>query len=184
VSDDETIRHALRRSTAGAHADIDEGMAALDLAVPSEYATFLAIQLRARAPIEQWMAASCPFEWQAPSQTALIQADLAALGASPDTTPLPRFSAAPEGALGVAWALGGSSLGNRAMLSGLRKRGVELPVKFLCDEAMPAFFVRLRRTLERPAGGYPDLSASIGAAHAVFAMFALARSGIALKRAA
>lgn len=179
----ETIREALRAATATAHAGLDEGMAQVDLGDAGEYADFLRFQLSARTPIEEWMAGNCAADHHIPSQLALIEADLAALGRDAAISP-GRFHAPATGCLGVAWALGGSSLGNRAMLAGLRKRGADVPVAFLADPAMPAFFARLKRQLDRPAAEYAELPAAIAAAHAVFAFFVAARDGSELKRAA
>lgn len=180
----ETIRQALREATASAHAQLDTSTANRDLADPREYAEFLQLQFVSRVCIEAWVEECAPPALQCPSQTALIAADLVELGRPQPEIPHKTFSAPAAGALGVAWALGGSSLGNRAMLAGLRKREALLPVRFLADEAMPAFFSRLRRTIEQPGAGYADLPAAITAAHAVFARFIEADTALALKQAA
>lgn len=180
----ETVRHALRTSTAAAHEQLDSGMAGLDLADRADYARFLSIQFQARCAIEEWAELNCPIDLQPPPQTALIIADLTALGSPTPGRARARFTAAPEGALGVAWALGGSALGNQAMLAGLRKRGAVMPVRFLADEAMPAFFGRLRCRIELPAADCAELGASIAAAHAVFSLFAATKRGHLMKRAA
>jgi heme oxygenase len=180
----ETIRQALRDATAGAHARLDAAMARLDLSRANDYAVFLGVQLEARHPIEEWAALHCPFELRPPQQTALILADLAEVGDGAITLSPARFSALSEGALGVAWALGGSSLGNRAMLAGLRKRKAAMSVRFLADGAMPTFFARLRRQLEQPADGYHGLAPAIAAAQAVFATFVSVAGGAQMKRAA
>jgi heme oxygenase len=147
-------------------------MAALDLVERGDYAHFLRIQFDARAPIETWCQTALPQELLPPSQLALIEADLADLGESAGAASSRPFMANTDGALGIAWALAGSSLGNRAMLADLRKRGgAALPTRFLGDGAMPAFFVSLRPMLEQPIDE-AVIAAAVAGAHAVFARFA------------
>ena len=106
------------------------------------------------------------------SQLALIEADLADLGESIGAASSLPFIASADGALGIAWALAGSSLGNRAMLADLRKRGgAALSTRFLGDGAMPAFFASLRPRLEQPIDE-AAIAAAVAGAHAVFARFA------------
>jgi heme oxygenase len=161
----------LRTATSEAHDRLDRAMAALDLVQRGDYAHFLRIQHTARAPIEAWGQATLPQEMLPPSQLALIEADLADLGESAGAPSRP-FIANADGALGIAWALAGSSLGNRAMLADLRKRGgAALPTRFLGDGAMPAFFASLRPQLEQPIGD-AVIAGAVAGAHAVFARFA------------
>lgn len=183
MQDLETIRDALRAETMPAHDRLDRAMQALDLASPSDYAQFLSIQHEARAPIERWAALHMPSAIRPPEQTGLIEADLAQLGRQAAHSILP-FDADPAGCLGVAWAIGGSSLGNRAMLAGLRKRGAAVPARFLSDPAMPAFFAALRPRLGEPAQRGESLQAAIAAAAAVFARFALVADARLDRRAA
>ena len=166
----QTIRQHLRTATSEAHDRLDRAMAALDLVQRGDYARFLRIQHAARGPIEAWCRASLPEELLPPSQLALIESDLADLGESMGPAHARPFIASAEGALGIAWALAGSSLGNRAMLADLRKRGgAALPTRFLGDGAMPAFFARLRPKLEQPID---EAVIAVAGAHAVFARFA------------
>jgi heme oxygenase len=162
----------LRTATSEAHDRLDRAMAALDLIQRGDYARFLRVQHAARAPIEAWCQAALPQELLPPSQLALIEADLADLGESSRTASSRPFIANADGALGIAWALGGSSLGNRAMLADLRKRGgAALPARFLSDGAMPAFFASLRPKLEQPIDE-AAIAGAVAGAHAVFARFA------------
>lgn len=153
------------------HDALDRAMSRLDLADRADLAEFLRIQLAAREPIERWVARHCPPAYAPPPQSHLIRADLALLGHAPadhgGEIVLP-VDAAP----GVAWALGGSSLGNRAMLADLRKRGASVPTAFLSDPAMPAFFARLRPLIERPVSDPAALDAAVAGARAVFVRFA------------
>lgn len=149
-------------------------MSALDLVDPGDYRIFLAIQYAARAPIERWASIHCDRELAPPSQLAVIAADLEALCTALPTPDARAFEADPAGAIGVAWALAGSSLGNRAMLAALGKRGTLLPTAFLGDPAMPIFFAKLRPILERTSAHAPVAEPAIAAAREVFATFARA----------
>ncbi|MCH2487807.1 MAG: biliverdin-producing heme oxygenase [Erythrobacter sp.] len=164
------MRNALRRETADMHDTLDRALGDEAMASPREYARFLATQYRARKPIEDWVAGNMSREAGPPAQTPLIAADLAALGQSAPTH-IAHF-AMPEAAdpVGLQWALAGSSLGNRAMLAQRRKQGLDGPVNFLSDAAMPAFFKELRPALEivsDPA----RVGHAVAAAEAVFACF-------------
>lgn len=179
-----SLRNALRAASADAHSALDDGMAHLDLTDAGDYRRFLSVQLAARVPVEGWLLRNCPPAIRPTAQSGLIQDDLSKVGGPPAPRSDLPFEADPDGALGVAWALGGSSLGNRAMLAGMRKRGSDLPTAFLGDPAMPAFFARIRPSLEREAGSYADLAAAISAARTVFATFAAALDLVTMKRAA
>ena len=146
-------------------------MGSLVLTDRRDYALFLQAQLAARRPVEAWCERHCPPDLLPPPMAAAIEADLADMGeqgAVDCATFAPGHDAEP---LGVAWVLAGSSLGNRAMLAELRKRAPESwPVRFLSDEAMPAYFRQLRSHIEKSV---PPLTrdAAISAAQAVFATF-------------
>lgn len=184
VQHPQSIRQVLRGATADDHARLDAGMAGLDLADPSDYARFLQVQYAARLPIEGWTGTAVPAPVRPPIQTPLIAADLAAVGHDPSPRTGPAFSAPTAGAIGVAWALAGSSLGNRAMLADLRKRDASVPVAFLSDDAMPAFFARLRPRLQDQFADTDMRDAAIDAARAVFAAFAAVLADTPMKRAA
>ena len=125
------------------------------------------------------VAADCA---AAGARTALIAADLAALGAAvPPPAPAPRIAALGRGSgavLGVAWALAGSALGNRAIARAVTRIGAGgWPVAFLGDGAMLAFWQALRARIERPCGPREAEDAA-AAAEAVFAHFLdVARAG-------
>jgi len=145
-------------------------MSALDLADPQDYALFLNIQLAARAPIERWASRHAEPDLRPPEVVALLKADLAALGITADV-PESRFEPGPTAhALGLAWAIAGSHLGNRALLARLRERGAALPKAFLGDPRMPLFWKRIRPRIEAPATQVPVAGALV-AANAVFACF-------------
>ena len=78
-------------------------------------------------------------------------------------------------ALGVAWVLAGSSLGNRAILKEVQRITADdhsdsWPCAFLGDEAMLSFWKRLRQRIERPASS-SEVEAASRAAAAVFDHF-------------
>ncbi len=174
----EGLRARLRAATMAAHDLLDASMqAASGWQCRADYARFLALQHAARTPIETWFADHAPPALRPPEQTALIARDLAELGV-PLPPPAPAFTlAAPdEGeALGAAWVLAGSALGNRSILkqverAGAAEAGARWPTAFLADEAMLAFWQDLRRRIEGPAPAH-EAAGAAAAAHAVFGHF-------------
>ena len=126
-----------------------------------------------KAPIEIWLAAHAPADLRPPPQTSLIARDLAELGeAIPASAPLFSLGrAVPGHALGTAWVLAGSALGNRAIAKAVtRIGGGAWPVAFLGDGEMMAFWQGLRARIERPAPP-AEAAAATRAAEAVFAHF-------------
>lgn len=79
--------------------------------------------------------------------------------------------------VGLAWAIGGSHLGNRALLSQMRKKGANLPARFFGDEEMAQFWRGLRPLLETPSTR-EQARGAIAAASAVFECFATAMQAI------
>lgn len=174
----DTLRSHLRAATMAAHELLDHAMqAASGWQTRDDYAHFLALQHAARAPLEEWLTAHAPAELVPPVQTPLLARDLAALGAHlPPTSPpfaLLQTSSrtAPGEALGAAWVLAGSALGNKAIAKQVaRIGGGAWPTAFLGDEAMMAFWQGLRARIERPAT-LADAEGATRAAEAVFAHF-------------
>jgi heme oxygenase len=172
------LRAHLRAATMAAHDLLDHAMqAAAGWQTRRDYARFLAIQHAARAPIEAWLAAHAPADLVPPVQTPLLALDLAALGvtlpaACPPFDPLQTPARSASGsALGTAWVLAGSALGNRAIARQVaRIGGGAWPVAFLEDDAMMAFWQGLRRRIERPAAP-GEAADACRAAEAVFAHF-------------
>lgn len=167
-----TLRDYLRDNTASDHDTLDEAVSAINLADRRSYADFLRFQYAARAPIEDWLAARAP-DLELPAMAPLIARDLAAMG-----EPLPgaeRFTfPAANGAIGIAWALAGSHLGNRALLIRMRKSGADrFPTAFLGDETMRAAWQALLPQLEAPADRLECAQAAT-AASAVFRHFGAA----------
>jgi len=181
----DNLRASLRGATASAHDLLDHAMrAASGWTARSDYVQFLKLQHSARRPVEAWLAqhvepASCP-----PAQCHLIAQDLARLDSDlPADSPsfdLPDRDAGASHALGVAWVLAGSSLGNRAILKQVQRvcdaeSGEAWPHAFLADEAMLSFWKGLRERIERPAP-ITEVEAASAAATAVFDHF-LAATG-------
>jgi heme oxygenase len=175
------LRAELRAATMAAHDLLDAAMqAASGWQTRADYARFLALQHAARAPVEAWLAATAPASLVPPPQTPLLAADLAALGAVLPT-PAPAFvlaqGDAPGAALGAAWVLAGSALGNRAIAKQVvRVGGGRWPVAFLGDATMMAFWQALRARIERPALPAEGACAA-HAAEAVFAHFLAVAEG-------
>ena len=174
----ESLRGHLRTATMAAHDLLDHAMqAASGWQTRADYGRFLALQHAARAPLEQWLADHAPADLAPPTQTPLLARDLAALGmglppACPPFDPgQSPASPRPGEALGTAWVLAGSALGNRAIAKQVaRIGGGEWPVAFLGDDAMMTFWQGLRSRIERPAAP-AEAEGATRAAEAVFAHF-------------
>ena len=169
-----SLRTHLRAATMAAHDLLDQAMqAASGWQTRADYARFLALQHAARAPIEAWLAAHAPSGLTPPVQTALLARDLAALGvAVPQSAPLFTLGRCEPGhALGTAWVLAGSALGNKAIAKQVaRIGGGAWPVAFLGDDAMMGFWQALRSRIEAPAQP-GEAAGATRAAEAVFAHF-------------
>lgn len=164
-----TIRDLLREGTAGAHAQLDDGMGALITGRRADYAKFLTMQYSARRGIEAWLE---KHEGDAapPPQTVLIAEDLRTLDHVPPSD-TPDFSP-PENSLplGVCWVLAGSSLGNRMILSRLTKIDETWPVHFLSDAAMHAYWRNLLPQLQATTDA-ASAGSMLAGAQATFAHF-------------
>ncbi len=177
----ESLRASLRGATARAHDLLDGSMrAAAGWTTRADYARFLALQYAARMPVEAWLIQNAPHDICPPAQCALIAADLAAMGKQLPQSAAPfEFTSAGDdadqadfGALGAAWVLAGSSLGNRAIRAELHRAakaegGAPWPDSFLGDERMLAFWKHLRDRIENPA----DHVATQSACRAAVAVF-------------
>lgn len=170
------LRTNLRQATSGAHDRLDSAMRHVSgWSTAEEYSRFLALQYAARLPVERWIAANAPIDLRAPAQSHLIARDLAALDA-----PVPPVRAAftcstgpfrEASALGAAWVLAGSSLGNRSILKEMGRSGhSDWPSAFLADPGMLAFWKHLRPRIDEPASA-DVLSAATASATAVFDHF-------------
>lgn len=174
------LRAHLRSATMAAHDLLDEAIqAASGWQTRHDYARFLALQYAARLPLEAWLTAHAPADLIPPPQTPLLARDLMALRLElPPACALPaaaafrpRAFALPATALGVAWVLAGSALGNRAIARQVAQiGGGAWPVAFLGDGAMMAFWQSLRARIEGPVAAR-DADTAARAADAVFAHF-------------
>jgi heme oxygenase len=172
------LRTHLRGATMAAHDLLDHAMqAASGWQTRADYARFLALQHSARAPLELWLARHAPGDLVPPPQTPLLARDLAALGSGLPAPGLgfdPGFTSSSTGpgtALGAAWVLAGSALGNRAIAKQVTRIGAGAwPSAFLDDPAMMAFWQGLRARIERPARA-AEAEGAAQAAEAVFAHF-------------
>lgn len=173
-SPSDTLRSHLRVATMAAHELLDHAMqAASGWQSREDYARFLALQHAARAPLEGWLAAHAPADLIPPPQTPLIARDLARLGVTlPAPAPLFTIGRAGTGqALGAAWVLAGSALGNKAIAKQVARIGAgEWPADFLGDGAMMHFWQGLRARIEQPASP-AEADGATRAAEAVFAHF-------------
>ena len=173
----EDLRLHLRAATMAAHDLLDHSMqAASGWQTLADYARFLSLQYAARAPVEVWLESHAPKAFCPPAQTPLIARDLAELGlpCPPAGSPFVHTDTRDGDALGAAWVLAGSALGNKAILKQMRRASAtddtEWPSAFLGDEAMLAFWQALRARIERPAHA-AQAHAAADAASAVFAHF-------------
>lgn len=164
----DSLRHVLKARTQDLHDELDVSLsgAVLD---PRGYIHFLAVQYAVRAPIERWALANMATDIAPPAVAHLIAADLFELGAG-----LPRESEFdfPPGAdpIGVAWTLGGSSLGNRFLFARRRKAGLDTACRFLSDSSGEAYFRKLLPRLAVPVSSRVA-DAAIAGAGAVFHAF-------------
>ncbi|MEM7779259.1 MAG: biliverdin-producing heme oxygenase [Pseudomonadota bacterium] len=153
---DQTLRQYLRAATAHSHDKLDHAMRDQGgWEQADDYARFLQLQHAARVPVEAWLEAHAPVDLRPPRQTGLIANDLTELGANlPSSDADFAMDDADDATfLGAAWVLAGSSLGNRSILAELKKRGepaAHWPHAFLGDDAMLAFWKRLRARIEQP----------------------------------
>ncbi|MEM7689862.1 MAG: biliverdin-producing heme oxygenase [Pseudomonadota bacterium] len=162
----DNLRQTLREATADAHDRLDGTMRAVaGWTTLADYTRFLTLQYCARLPVEAWLEAHAPDDLRPPEQCSLIALDLGALGVALPSD-MPRFDPprAPGGvgdakhssALGTAWVLAGSSLGNRAILAEIRRLTSRegwpaWPAHFLGDARMLEFWRGLRTQIEDSA---------------------------------
>ena len=165
------LRMQLREATAPVHTRLDRLVGDMPLSSQADYTAFLLAQFEARRLLDKAFADQPPVFLPAPPvQAELIASDLREL-----VVDTPFFVGqlsldCAHTSLGAAWALAGSSLGNRAMLLQRRKAGLGGPVRFLSDPAMPAYFQRLVEVLKRPFADC-EIAAAVNGANRAFAVF-------------
>jgi len=179
-----SLRSQLRSSTSGIHERLDRSVSGADLLHPVGYTRFLTCQLTARDAIEDWADLHCPALLRPPSTSELLRKDIADLardlGDDASSEALGGYSTpfalpAQSDPIGLAWAIAGSHMGNKAMLARLRKAEVShgrppMPCRFLADARMTGFWRALLPRLEEPCSA-AQAEPAVRAAHAVFARF-------------
>ena len=177
------LRKYLRTATSAKHDALDATVEPGDLSVRETYVEFLSRQLIARRPVERWLSEHAADLPAPPATSRLIENDLEKLGADIPGTRHDFDPPAGADAIGLAWAIAGSQLGNRMMLKALRDRGADLPVAFLSDEAMTQYWKTLRPQIETGVSPEDAERAALGA-NAVFDHFLLAFGASAANRLA
>ncbi|MBX7514387.1 hypothetical protein K3179_07455 [Qipengyuania sp. GH38] len=116
-------------------------MGAMPVGNDASFARFLKIQYASRECLDAGFAEQELGPLGAPpSQLELLDRDLASLGHEPMHAHGGASFHSPAAALGAAWVVSGSSMGNRAMLSQRRKHGLDHANAFLADSRMPTYF--------------------------------------------
>lgn len=164
-----TIRQYLRSATRASHDRLDASIEVSAFGDRAVYGRFLAEQYRARVPIERWALQHCPSDITPPPTAGLLRSDLADLGMSPPASDLPFTLPAGAEPIGLAWAIAGSHLGNRAILAHLPDAEA-MPTRFLESSEMTSFWRTLRPRLDQV---YPQafMKQAALAADAVFTTF-------------
>ena len=177
-----TLRTLLKTRTAALHERLDALLTDCATGGDERYASFLAVQHAARLPIERWMRGHMDDALRPPDVTPLISADLAELG---KRVPPPHTFLFPADAnpIGLGWALGGSALGNRAMLLQRRRTGATGAERFLSDRSLATYFAGLMPKLSEVVTP-GEAHGAIQAAEAVFLTFIDTTGALLLKTAA
>ena len=178
------MRNELKDATAAIHDRIDHAVGALPLLSEKDYAAFLGAQYTARSIVERALARrSPPRIGPPPSQLAALEADLEDLGTSPKPGEMTLDLRNEYEALGAAWVLAGSSMGNRTILAQRRRAGLTNAHRFLGDAEMPCYFKQLLRAMNS-ASGQPMVEGAICGARNAFAVFETSFESIGLEKAA
>lgn len=169
VMETHPLRHWLKEGTAALHDRLDASTDAAALGSDSIFVAFLTAQYRARQPIETWAGQHLAGKLRPPPVADMIAEDLRELGAAlPAIRPFDLPAAADP--IGVAWAIGGSSLGNKTLLAERRGTGAHHAERFLSDTQGLAFFRSLLPRLAVSVTKVEAASAIVGA-EAVFDTF-------------
>lgn len=167
------LRWHLRAATEALHAEADGLAGRFTLTDRRGYAAFLAWHARAMPGLEQGCAAALQAEWPdwpAHSRAAALEADLAVLGRPlPPALPAPALDRAA--ALGAAYVLEGSRLGNAMLLRAVRAAA---------DPALARATAYLSHRPEREDAGWPGFVARLEAALPDPALWPAAAGGACL----
>ena len=167
-----SARIALREATAAKHATVDAAFGSYDLADRIAYGRFLTAHARALPAVEAALRGNAALPAFGP-RTALLRADLAALGlAMPEPLPAPE-PASDAAAFGALYVTEGSRLGG-AMLA--RAVSPDLPRAYLSAIHPSGTWRAFGELLDAraDAGGAAWLGEAITAAEATFELYAQA----------
>ena len=165
------LREQLRQATALTHSRMDEAVGQWPLSSNRDYAAFLMAQIDARSRLDAAFRRQPPAMIEAPpAQTSLIAHDLGELGFAAPTVSRDFSLDDPYAALGAAWAMSGSSLGNRTLLVRRHKAGLSGAERFLSDSCLPSYFRELLSVLARPHRP-EEVAAAVTGAEAAFNIF-------------
>ena len=165
------MRNELRKTTREAHDRLDQLASGLPVVSRATYIAFLQAQGRARLAAESAFRHTTPTHLvRPPVQGHLIRTDLEELGVQLQPAGMVLTFASSCEALGAAWVIAGSSLGNRAMLVQRQKAGLSGAERFLSDPRMPAYFKDVLVALEEPRDARSQRDVLSGA-HNCFSLF-------------
>lgn len=148
------------------------------------YAAFLSAQYCARKTVGSALDRQPPEGLSAPpEQIELLLGDLHDLGVKPSSTRGSFRLNSPAEALGAAWVVAGSALGNRTILGRRRKAGLHDAERFLSDTRLATYFSELLGVLHAERD-HAKVSQAIEGALRAFAVFESAFSSEAVEAAA
>lgn len=167
-----TARAALRSGTAEDHRRVDALFSRADLSQRAGYTRFLTAQAAAFLPVEAALdaagAAAILPDWPGRRRSALLRADLAALGAPvPDAVAVPAFAGEAD-IWGAVYVLEGSRLGGALLRKALSPG---LPSAFLGAPAAPGAWRNLLIRLDESLSGPEGTARATAAAKQVFDLF-------------
>ena len=178
------MREELRQATGEIHARLDKTVGHMIVSSEQEYGSFLLAQFAAHRAVERALAMQAPLGIAAPpSQTPTLLQDLADLAIDPPRLLIELTLDSASAALGAAWVLAGSSLGNKAMMAQRRKAGATGPSRFLSDVGLARYFGGLLHVLDR-SYSESDTAEAVAGALATFTLFEKAFAAVRLKKAA
>jgi heme oxygenase (biliverdin-IX-beta and delta-forming) len=167
----DSARAALRHATARHHDAVDAIFSKADLSDRADYGRFLQAQAAAFFPVEAALTrdgvADVVSDWSSRQRSAMLRADLAALGIEPPAPIGDIAFAAPAALLGGVYVLEGSRLGGTLLA---RSVPSDFPQAFL-GAADPAAWRCLIVLLEEQLSGSSDRLIAIKAACETFGLF-------------
>jgi heme oxygenase len=167
----------LRARTAYAHASVDVTFGAYDLTDRSEYLALLRAHARALPVLERLMMQNVTLPRTRP-RSALLMADLAALGHSMPAPMVFGGSSQGAGGWGILYVVEGSRLGGGVLA---RRVGTRLPTSYLADIHEPGEWRKVGAAIDTAAMTYGPtwLDQAIIGAEACFELYRRAASSLA-----